>query len=225
MATSYLTRSKRAGSTKKEAGVDEALTKAAKPAAAKGGAPKKAAAKKTTAKRAAAKPATAKRAAAKGSAAKPAAAKSTITAAAKPAAQKRTFRNVAKESPLKGMPVAQWMKEKTSGWQAQVVERLLGLVKEVAPESTSSIKWGQPVFEANGPFAYVRPAKAHVTFGFWRGAELADPKKLLAGAGDRMTHMKITSPDQIDAGALRALIKDAVRLNREKGSPAMRSKK
>jgi hypothetical protein len=129
-----------------------------------------------------------------------------------------------KESPLKGMPVEQWLKEKTSGWQAEAVGRLVGLVQQAAPEATSSIKWGQPVFESNGPFAYIRPAKAHVTLGFWRGTEIADPEKLLSGDGDRMAHMKITSLDQIDPKALAAMIENAVRLNREKGNPAVRAK-
>lgn len=134
-------------------------------------------------------------------------------------------RAVPKQSPLKGMPVEQWVKEKTNGWQTEAAVRLIGIVREAAPEATASIKWGQPVFEANGPFAYFRPAKAHLTFGFWRGTEIADPKKLLSGDGDRMAHMKLTSPAQIDAAALSAMIRDAVRLNREHGNPTLRAKR
>jgi hypothetical protein len=39
-----------------------------------------------------------------------------------------------------------------------------------------------------------------------------------------MAHMKITSLDQIDPKALAAMIKNAVRLNREKGNPTIRAK-
>jgi hypothetical protein len=180
---------------------------------------KKASAKTKTA----AKPATAKataktaKAPAKGATAKPAA----KGGAAKPAAA----RAVPKQSPLKGMPVEQWVKAKTSGWQTEAAGRIMDLVRQAAPEAMASIKWGQPVFESNGPFAYIRPAKAHLTFGFWRGTELTDPKKLLSGDGDRMAHMKVTSLDQIDTAALSAMVKQAVKLNREKGNPALRAKK
>jgi hypothetical protein len=146
------------------------------------------------------------------------------TAAAAGSAKKTAPRDVPKESPQRGMPIDQWTKEKTSGWQAEAVARLVELVKKAAPDATSSIKWGQPVFESNGPFAYIRPAKGHVTFGFWRGGEIADPKKLLEGAGDRMQHMKLTSLETINATAITAMVKEAVRLNREKGSPAMRGR-
>jgi hypothetical protein len=123
------------------------------------------------------------------------------------------------------MSVDQWIAQHASGWQAEVAGRLVTIIEGAAPDATSSIKWGQPVFESNGPFAYFRPAKAHVTLGFWRGAEMADPKKLLSGEGDRMMHMKITSVDAIDKATITAMVKDAVRLNREKGSPTMRGKK
>jgi hypothetical protein len=170
-------------------------------------------AKATTARGSTSKAGTPKKAPAKKVAAKNAAVKK-----AAPAAR----RAVPKESPLKGMPVEQWIQEKASGWQLAVIQRLVGILREAAPDMTATIKWGQPVFESNGPIAYLRPAKAHVTFGFWRGGEIADPKKLLEGAGDRMQHMKIAGPDQLDAAAIKAMVQEAVRLNREKGSPTMR---
>jgi hypothetical protein len=142
--------------------------------------------------------------------------------AKKAPAKKAPARAVPKVSPLKGTPVEQWIQDKASGWQLDVIQRLVGILREAAPEMTAAIKWGQPVFEANGPFAFLRPAKAHVTLGFWRGAELADPKGLLEGEGDRMAHVKIAGPEKLDADAIKAMVAEAVRLNREKGSPTMR---
>ena len=184
-----------------------------KTAAKKGSAAKKAPAKKAA-------PAAAKKAA-------PAAAKKAAPAAAKKVAgngvaKATPVRSVTKESPLKGMPLGDWVKAKASGWQVGAIERLIKIVRAAAPEASATIKWGQPVFESNGPFAFIRPAKAHVTFGFWRGTEIVDPKKLLEGTGDRMAHIKIRSADAIDEAALSAMIKDAVRLNQEKGSPTIR---
>jgi hypothetical protein len=132
-------------------------------------------------------------------------------------------RVVAKSSPLRGMSVEQYLSTKLTGWQADVARKLVALVRKAAPEATVGIKWAQPVFEMNGPFAYIKPAKAHLTFGFWRGAELADPKALLGSAGERMAHTKLTSPDALDERALADLITQAVKLNREKGDPTKRA--
>ena len=94
-------------------------------------------------------------------------------------------------------------------WQADLLRRLIALFQSVAPEMSTVIKWGQPTFELNGPFAYVKPAKAHVTVGFWRGIELADPTGLL-GEGERMRHFKLTAPEQLDEAVVRGLVQQAV---------------
>ena len=106
-----------------------------------------------------------------------------------------------------------------AGWQSEVVIRVRGIVKESAPEASASIKWSQPVFEQNGPFCYVRAFKNHVNFGFWRGVELPDPDGLLQGDGDKMRHIKLSSPDDIAPEPFAALVKSAVILNGEKGNP------
>jgi hypothetical protein len=95
------------------------------------------------------------------------------------------------------------------------------IVRETAPEASESIKWGRPVYERGGPFAYMKAAKAHLTFGFWRGTELTDPDGLLQGAGDRMRHLKIVGRD-IPSEAIRAFVKQAVALNSERGDPTRR---
>jgi hypothetical protein len=58
-------------------------------------------------------------------------------------------------------------------------------------------------------FAYVNAFKAHVNVGFFRGAEIADPKRLLEGTGKVMRHVKLSPERDVDAGALTKLIKDA----------------
>ena len=136
----------------------------------------------------------------------------------KPAATKRA---AAKVSPLRGMPLDAWIDSKAKGWHADVIRRVLDVSRKAAPKAAVSIKWGQPVMEENGPFMFVRAAKAHVTVGFWRGSELADPKGLLE-RGDRMGHWKVKAATDLDEKALAAMVKDAVRLNREKGNPASR---
>jgi hypothetical protein len=84
------------------------------------------------------------------------------------------------------------------------------------------MKWGQPVWEQNGPFAYARPSAKHLTFGFWRGAELTDSGNVLQGEGDRMRHVKITSIEDVTRLPLEELIKEAADLNEKKGNPTKR---
>lgn len=127
----------------------------------------------------------------------------------------------AKVSPLRGMPVAEWVSKKTDGWQTAVVKHLLDLAEKAAPDAAVAIKWGQPVLDLGGPLAFIRVAKAHVTFGFWRGAELTDEKGVLEG-GARMKHLKIASGADVDDRLIGRLVREAAALNRAKGDPSAR---
>jgi hypothetical protein len=60
-------------------------------------------------------------------------------------------------------------------------------------------------------FAYVDAFRAHVNVGFYQGASLADPDRLLEGAGKRMRHVKLRWGALVDEDALRALIEAAYR--------------
>jgi hypothetical protein len=104
---------------------------------------------------------------------------------------------------------------------AAVAAAVRELIREAAPEAGESIKWAQPVYEDNGPFAYFRASSKHVTFGFWRGAELDDPRGLLEGGGEQMRHVKLASAG-IDGEALAAFVRQAVELNRTQGDPTRR---
>src|SRR5262245_17396139 len=55
-------------------------------------------------------------------------------------------------------------------------------------------------------FAYVNAFTAHVNVGFFRGAEIADPKRLLEGKGKFMRHVKLRRDTEVDSRALEDLI-------------------
>src|SRR5262245_44370715 len=103
---------------------------------------------------------------------------------------------VAKVSPLRGLSVERWIELKTQDWQGALVRRVVAVIKHAAPAATCAIKWGHPVFEQSGPFAYVRSAKQHLTIGFWRGATLPDPKRMLECSG-QMGHFKLCVDDKL----------------------------
>ena len=41
-------------------------------------------------------------------------------------------------------------------WQAEIVSEVRQIILTAAPEADESIKWAQPVYEINGPFAYIK---------------------------------------------------------------------
>jgi len=62
---------------------------------------------------------------------------------------------------------------------------------------------------ADAAFAYVNVFTKHVNVGFFRGAELADPTRMLEGTGKRMRHVKLRPEANVDATALTRLIDTA----------------
>jgi hypothetical protein len=59
------------------------------------------------------------------------------------------------------------------------------------------------------PFGYVNVFNAHVNVGFFQGAELNDPARLLQGNGKFMRHVKLKPATHVDALLLRDLIETA----------------
>jgi hypothetical protein len=58
----------------------------------------------------------------------------------------------------------------------------------------------------DAPFGYVNSFKSHVNVGFFYGAMLADPARLLEGSGKRMRHVKLKPGSEPNTEALRGLI-------------------
>ena len=63
----------------------------------------------------------------------------------------------------------------------------------------SAIKWAHPTWSiGKQPVCYLKAASRHVTFGFWRGASIADPSGRLETSGEVMAHAKLRSPEDVD---------------------------
>jgi hypothetical protein len=106
--------------------------------------------------------------------------------------------------------------------QAALVAAVAGLVREAAPAAKESIKWGQPVWEVNGPVCSIKAFRNTTNVNFWRGAELArgaDPEGLLEGSGAKLRHIKLTRAEDIRAEAFEQLVRAAVELNQRFGDP------
>ncbi len=69
-------------------------------------------------------------------------------------------------------------------------------------------------------FCHVAAYSSYVNLGFNRGAELSDPKRILAGSGARIRHVRIEAPADLRAPALAALLRAAVAQGRALASEA-----
>ena len=58
----------------------------------------------------------------------------------------------------------------------------------------------------DAPFSYVNVFTSHVNVGFFHGAALPDPARLLQGSGKFMRHVKLKPSTPVNAEALSALI-------------------
>jgi hypothetical protein len=149
-------------------------------------------------------------------------AKKPKTASKKPARASAPKRPVAKTaklvSPNRGKTV-DWYLSTLSASQRAHAQKIVDLIDSTTPSAKATIKWSQPVWELEGPFAWLKGSKSHLSFGFWRGAELADRAGLLEGTGDRMRHVKLRDGQELPARELAAFIREAADLNRKNGDP------
>ena len=97
-----------------------------------------------------------------------------------------------------------------SGELGAIANRWFDVMRECGDDVRELLHDGHPtVCVDDAAFAYVNAFKAHVNVGFFRGAEIADPERLLEGNGRYMRHVKLRPSKDIDASALRSLIHTA----------------
>jgi len=102
--------------------------------------------------------------------------------------------------------VASWLTA-DRGDLGDIARRWFDVMRACGADVCEVMHDGYPTACVNdAAFAYVGAFKAHVSVGFFRGSELADPQGLLEGAGKRMRHVKLRPENQLDETALRALI-------------------
>jgi hypothetical protein len=91
-----------------------------------------------------------------------------------------------------------------------VIKALRAFVKRTAPGWEESVKWGNGVWLSGGtPVCYIYSAPDHTQFGFFNGAALKDPEKLLRGKAQYVRHIRLLKKTDIQPKAFTALIKQA----------------
>jgi hypothetical protein len=108
-------------------------------------------------------------------------------------------------------------------WRGKTLSKVRGIIKEADPDVVEEWKWvkptnpGVPVWSHNGGICTGESYKNVVKLTFFKGAALNDPRGLfnssLGGKVRRAIDIKET--DEINEGALKDLIREAVALNLE----------
>ena len=102
-----------------------------------------------------------------------------------------------------------WM-QKHAGELEAIARRWFEVMRGCGDDVRELLHDGHPTAcVGDAAFAYVNAFKAHVNVGFFRGAEIADPKGLLEGTGKFMRHVKLSPEADVDTAALTTLIETA----------------
>jgi hypothetical protein len=111
--------------------------------------------------------------------------------------------------------VRAWMTQHSAPLGA-IAQHWFDVLRERGDDVRELLHDGHPTAcVGDAAFAYVNAFTAHVNVGFFRGAELADPARLLEGTGKYMRHVKLRPDNDVDAAALIALI-DAAYIDMKK---------
>ena len=99
-----------------------------------------------------------------------------------------------------------WMKEH-AGELGAIARHWFEVMRNCGDEVRELLHDGCPVAcLGDAPFAYVNVFTSHVNVGFFHGAALPDPARLLQGDGKFMRHVKLRPATAANATALRTLI-------------------
>jgi hypothetical protein len=102
-----------------------------------------------------------------------------------------------------------WMKNHR-GELGAIAHHWFEVIRKCGDEVRELLHDGCPVAcLGDVPFAYVNVFTSHVNLGFFQGATLPDPDRLLQGTGRFMRHVKLKPGTAISAASLSALIEAA----------------
>ena len=105
--------------------------------------------------------------------------------------------------------IDRWLKDH-AGELGAIADQWFQVMRRCGDEVREVLHDGCPVACLGAaPFGYVNIFTSHVNVGFFQGAALPDPARLLQGSGRFMRHVKLRPGMRTDAPALRRLIEAA----------------
>ena len=117
-------------------------------------------------------------------------------------------------------------------WRGETLSRMRKLIREADPDVVEEWKWvtptkpGTPVWSHNGIICTGETYKAVVKLTFAKGASLKDPAKLFNSSleGNMRRAIDVHEGAKINEKAFKALILEAVALNKSKAKPKAKAK-
>ena len=113
-------------------------------------------------------------------------------------------------------------------WRGETLRRMRKLIKEADPDGVEEWKWmGTPVWSHDGIICTGESYTKVVKLTFARGASLKDPVGLFNSSLDGRVRraIDIHQGEEVDASAFKALVREAVALNRSGKAKASRKAK
>jgi len=116
-------------------------------------------------------------------------------------------------------------------WRINTLSRMRKLIKEADPDAVEEVKWvkatnpGTPTWSHDGIICTGETYKSVVKLTFAKGASLKDPARLFNSSldGNVRRAIDIREGEEVDASAFKALVRQAVALNR--GGKSKRSRR
>jgi len=102
-------------------------------------------------------------------------------------------------------------------WRGETLGRMRRLIQEADPEVVEDVKWGgTPVWSHDGILCTGETYKSVVKLTFAKGAALQDPARLFNSSleGNTRRAIDIREGEAVDAAAFKALVGEAIALNR-----------
>jgi hypothetical protein len=112
-------------------------------------------------------------------------------------------------------------------WRGETLSRVRGIIRQADPDVVEEWKWvkptnpGTPVWSHSGGICTGEAYKQVVKLTFFKGASLSDPSGLFNSSleGKVRRAIDFREGDEIDEGALKDLIREAVALNEASKKP------
>jgi hypothetical protein len=113
-------------------------------------------------------------------------------------------------------------------WRGRTLARMRALIKEADPDVVEEWKWmGTPVWSHDGIICTGESYQRVVKLTFHKGASLNDPARLFNSSleGNVRRAIDIHEGEEVDGSAFKALVREAVALNRSgKSKPPRKAK-
>ena len=96
------------------------------------------------------------------------------------------------------------------GEKGKLLRKMRDLIFKNFPEVNEKFMYGGIMFYIDNPFCGLFVYKKHISLEFSNGAEFTDPDKLLEGNGKFRRHLKVSSPEDIEAKKVSYYVKQAL---------------